>query len=240
MAPEADARLLVVDDEPYILDTLTTALRFIGYRVETAASGHQALRAARDALPDLILLDIMLPDLDGLEVARRLRQEGLDTAVIFLSARDERRDVVAGLRAGGDDYVTKPFGLEEVAARVQAVLRRTRGRPGPTGPEVLRYADLEMDLDARRVTRGGREVELSPTEFRLLRYLMLHPERVLTRAQLLEHVWSYHFNGDDTVVATYVSYLRRKLGGAATGGELIRTRRGLGYELRAGAGTGDE
>ncbi|GAQ75814.1 putative transcriptional regulatory protein [Streptomyces turgidiscabies] len=221
-------RLLVVDDEPAILDTVGRFLRFIGYEVRTAATVKEALAEARDHLPELILLDIMLPDGDGIEVMRRLRADGLPHAVVFLTARDTRKDLVKALAAGGDDYVTKPFGLDEVAARIGAVLRRTR-RPEHES-SVLRVADLELDPATHSVRRGGTAIGLSPTEFRLLRYLMLHSGRIVPRAQLLEHVWSYDFNGDDTVVATYISYLRRKLD--ALGPPLIHTQRGIGYAIR--------
>ncbi|MFE5324805.1 response regulator transcription factor [Embleya sp. NPDC056575] len=227
--PTERGRLLVVDDEPAIVDTVTRFLRFVGYDVRTAGTGRQALTVARDFLPELVLLDIMLPDGDGFEVLRRLRADGLPVAVVFLTARDTRKDVVRGLTAGGDDYITKPFGLDEVTARIEAVLRRTR-RADPGG-DVLRVADLELDSSAHQVRRAGRHIDLSPTEFRLLRYLMLHPDRVLTRARLLEHVWSYDFNGDDTVVATYISYLRRKIDDGQSP-PLIHTRRGVGYCLR--------
>ncbi|MFJ3802618.1 response regulator transcription factor [Streptomyces sp. NPDC090088] len=220
-------RLLVVDDEPAILDTVGRFLGFIGYEVRTAATVHEALATARDFLPDLILLDVMLPDGDGFEVMRRLRADGLPHGIVFLTARDTRKDVVRGLTEGGDDYITKPFGLDEVAARVSAVLRRTRSAPA-TDP-VLRVADLELDTARHVVSRAGTTVDLSPTEFRLLRYLMLHSGRVVPRARLLEHVWSYNFNGDDTVVATYISYLRRKID--ALGPGLIHTRRGVGYSI---------
>lgn len=227
-AETARGRLLVVDDEPAILDTVSRFLRFIGYDVRTAATVHEALASARAFLPDLILLDVMLPDGDGFEVMRRLRADGLPHAVVFLTARDTRRDLVRGLTEGGDDYITKPFGLDEVAARISAVLRRTR-RP-KNADQVLRVADLELDTATYSVRRSGTPVDLSPTEFRLLRYLMLHSGRVVPRAQLLEHVWSYDFNGDDTVVATYISYLRRKID--SLGPCLIHTQRGVGYSIR--------
>ncbi|MFG2960956.1 response regulator transcription factor [Streptomyces sp. NPDC048291] len=220
-------RLLVVDDEPAIIDTVGRFLRFIGYEVRTAGTAQEALTVTRDFLPELILLDIMLPDGDGIEVMRRLRTDGLPHAVVFLTARDTREDLVKALTAGGDDYITKPFGLDEVAARIGAVLRRTRGPAREDS--VLRVDDLELDAAGHTVWRAGTPVDLSPTEFRLLRYLMLHNGRVVPRAQLLDHVWSYDFNGDDTVVATYISYLRRKLD--ALGPPLIRTRRGVGYVI---------
>ncbi|MEV5442134.1 response regulator transcription factor [Streptomyces sp. NPDC052644] len=224
----AHGRLLLVDDEPAILDAVSRFLQFLGYEVRTAATVHEAVTAARAFLPELILLDVMLPDGDGFEVMRRLRQDGLPHAVVFLTARDTRKDLVKGLTAGGDDYITKPFGLDEVAARVQAVLRRAR--PRQLSDSVLGVADLELDPTAHTVHRGGTPVELSPTEFRLLRYLMLHRGRVVPRAQLLTHVWSYDFNGDDTVVATYISYLRRKID--HLGPPLIHTQRGIGYSIR--------
>jgi two-component system OmpR family response regulator len=219
---------MVVDDEPAILSTVSRFLHFLGYDVRTAATALQALATAREFLPELILLDVMLPDGDGFEVMRRLREDGVPHAIIFLTARDTREDLVKGLTAGGDDYVTKPFGLDEVAARVNAVLRRTR--PREHLDPILRVADLELDPTNYSVRRAETPVDLSPTEFRLLRYLMLHSGRVIPRAQLLEHVWSYDFNGDDTVVATYISYLRRKID--TLGAPLIHTRRGVGYSIR--------
>ncbi|MFF2130750.1 response regulator transcription factor [Streptomyces olivochromogenes] len=227
-APAQQGRLLVVDDEPAILDTVGRFLRFLGYEVRTATTASEALSEARTFLPELILLDVMLPDGDGFEVMRRLRQDGLPFAIVFLTARDTRKDLVRGLTAGGDDYITKPFGLDEVAARIHAVLRRIRHREHDD--PVLRVADLELDTATYSVQRAGIPIDLSPTEFRLLRYLMLHNGRVVSRAQLLDHVWSYDFNGDDTVVATYISYLRRKLD--PLGPPLIHTQRGVGYSLR--------
>ena len=219
--------LLVVDDEPFLCDAVAASLRFLGFGVTTAQTGDGALRLARARPFDLVVLDVMLPDTDGFEVVRRLRRDGCGVPVIFLTARDTQADKVAGLTIGGDDYLTKPFGLEELAARIRTVLRRTR--PEAPGP-VLKFADLELDQDSYQVRRAGRPLELSPTEFRLLRYLMLHPGRVLTRAQLLAHVWDYDFGGSSTVVTTYVAYLRRKL--AACGPDLIHTQRGVGYCLR--------
>ncbi|WP_405564767.1 response regulator transcription factor [Streptomyces phaeochromogenes] len=227
--PRVRGRLLVVDDEPAIVDTVARFLRFVGYEVRTAATGREALALAREFLPDLVLLDIMLPDSDGFEVLSRLRADGLPVAVVFLTARDTRKDLVRGLTTGGDDYITKPFGLDEVAARVGAVLRRTRAHR-PDDPSV-QVADLSLNTLTHEVRRAGAVIDLSPTEFRLLRYLMLHQGKVITRARLLEHVWSYDFNGDDTVVATYISYLRRKVD--SHGERLIHTHRGVGYSLRA-------
>jgi two-component system OmpR family response regulator len=235
-APAGNAHILVVDDEPAITDLLATALRYMGYQVTTAATGFAALDAAATAAPDLVVLDVMLPDLDGFEVCRRLRAARDFVPVIFLSARDTADDRVTGFVRGGDDYVTKPFSLEELTLRIGALLRRVRAGNG-TGEDQaaprLRYRDLEMDEDRHQVWRAGREVELSPTEFRLLRYLLLNPERVLSKQQILDHVWQYDFNGEDNVVETYVSYLRRKLDDVEP--RLLRTVRGFGYALRADA-----
>jgi two-component system OmpR family response regulator len=229
-APAGPAHILVVDDEASITDLLSTALRYMGYQVTTAATGFAALEAAATAAPDLVVLDVMLPDIDGFEVCRRLRAARDFVPVIFLSARDTEDDRVTGFVRGGDDYVTKPFSLEELTLRVAALLRRVRGAAGEAAPR-LRYRDLEMDEDRHQVWRAGREVELSPTEFRLLRYLLLNPERVLSKQQILDHVWQYDFNGEDNVVETYVSYLRRKVDDVEP--RLLRTVRGFGYVLRA-------
>ena len=226
--PSGEGELLVVDDEPFLCDAVAASLRFLGFGVTTAGTGNGALRLARDRPFDLVVLDVMLPDTDGFEVVRRLRREGWGVPVIFLTARDTQADKGTGLTLGGDDYLTKPFGLEELAARVRTVLRRTRPAAG-TGP-VLAFADVELDQDSYEVHRAGELVDLSPTEFRLLRYLMLNPGRVLTRAQLLAHVWDYDFGGSGTVVSTYIAYLRRKL--ARYGPDLIHTQRGVGYSLR--------
>ena len=224
------AHVLVVDDEPAITDLLSTALRYMGYQVTTAASGQAALDAVSRGSPDIVVLDVMLPDLDGFEVCRRLREQREFVPVIFLSARDSEDDRVTGFVRGGDDYVTKPFSLEELTLRIGALLRRVRGGPDD-GAARLRYRDLEMDEDRHQVSRSGREVELSPTEFRLLRYFLLNPERVLSKQQILDHVWQYDFNGEDNVVETYVSYLRRKLDDVEP--RMLRTVRGFGYVLRA-------
>ncbi|WP_341359394.1 response regulator transcription factor [Georgenia sp. M64] len=234
-APEA--RLLVVDDEPSIRELLSASLRFAGFEVLTAEDGNSALRAATENELDLVVLDVMLPDMDGFTVLRRLRTHQ-DVPVLFLTARDDMSDKVQGLTVGGDDYVTKPFSLEEVVARIRAVLRRTR--PEPEDGAVLTYADLELDEDAHEVRRAGREVELSPTEFKLLRYLMVNAERVVSKTQILDHVWDYDFAGDAAIVESYISYLRRKLDNPAALGldpatelpPLIHTRRGVGYVLR--------
>ncbi|HEY3979706.1 MAG TPA: response regulator transcription factor, partial [Streptosporangiaceae bacterium] len=219
--------LLVVDDEPFLREAVAASLRFLGFEVTAAGTGTDALRLARDRPFDLLILDVMLPGPDGFEIVRRLRRDGNRVPVIFLTAKDSQEDKVAGLTLGGDDYMTKPFGLEELAARVRTVLRRTR--PAQAEP-VLEFTDLTLDQDTYEVRRGGQPIELSPTEFRLLRYLMLHPGRVLTRAQLLGHVWDYDFGGSSTVVSTYIAYLRRKL--AQFGPDLIHTQRAVGYSLR--------
>lgn len=223
----AQRRLLVVDDEPFILDAVAASLSFLGFEVGTAATGWAALRQARESEPDLIVLDVLLPDLDGFGVVRSLREEGSTVPVIFLTAKDTQQDKVTGLGLGGDDYMTKPFGLAELAARVQAVLRRTK--PDGDGT-VVRFADVELNQGSFEVRRAGQLVELSRTEFRLLRYLMLNAGRVLTRTQLLRHVWGYDFDSSSTVVGTYISYLRRKLG--AHGPDVIHTERGVGFGLR--------
>ena len=219
--------LLVVDDEPFLCDAVAASLRFLGFEVTTASNGTDALRLAAEHRFDLAVMDVMMPDLDGFEVVRRLRHGGHRIPVIFLTARDTQADKVTGLTLGGDDYMTKPFGLEELAARIRTVLRRTR--PAAAGP-VLAYADIELDQDTYQVHRDGFPLDLSPTEFRLLRYFLLNPGRVLTRAQLLDHVWSYDFGGDARVLETYISYLRRKLD--AHGPPLVHTVRGVGYVLR--------
>jgi two-component system OmpR family response regulator len=228
-----EARVLVVDDEPYIADLLSTGLRFVGFDVRTAGSGLEALTLVRDWKPELLVLDVMMPDVDGFEVTRRLRGEGRETPVLFLTARDAIEDKVAGLTIGGDDYVTKPFSLEEIVARVRALLRRSAGTD--TGDGLLRYADVVLDEDAHEVTRAGRPVELTPTEFSLMRYLMLNAGRVVSKAQILDHVWHYDFGGDGAVVESYISYLRRKID-APFDVALIRTVRGVGYTLRGPAG----
>ena len=229
-AREPQGRVLVVDDEPAITDLLSTALRYMGYEVSTARTGMAALDAASRTPPDLVVLDVMLPDIDGFEVCRRLRADGDFVPVIFLTARDAEDDRVTGFIRGGDDYVTKPFSLEELTLRIGALLRRVRAKDSGNDTQRLRYRDLELDEDRHQVWRDGEEVRLSPTEFRLLRYLMLNSERVLSKQQILDHVWQYDFNGDDNVVETYVSYLRRKLD--PRGEPLIRTVRGFGYALR--------
>ena len=229
--------VLVVDDEPNIRELVQVALKFHGCVVSAAASGAEALRQAEATRPDLIVLDVVLPDLDGFEVCRRLRGAGNDVPVIFLTARDTSSDTVTGLALGGDDYVTKPFSVEALVARVRAVLRRASraGQGGHDGTDsLLRAGDLELDESRWSVHRAGQPVELSPTEFRLLAYLLRNQGRVLTRAQLLEHVWGWDYGGQSQIVETYVSYLRRKLD--PLGPPLIHTQRGVGYSLRAPGG----
>jgi two-component system OmpR family response regulator len=221
-------RVLVVDDEPNIVDVISMALRFEGFEVSCATTGAEALSAVRTQRPHVMLLDVMLPDMEGFDVARRLGAERARVPIIFLTARDATEDRVRGLTVGGDDYVTKPFSLEELVARVRALLRRSGA--AEANSSVLTFADVELDDDAHEVTRAGELVELTPTEYRLLRYLMLNPRRVLSRAQLLEHVWDYDFGGDARVLETYVSYLRRKLD--EHGPPLIHTVRGVGYVVR--------
>jgi two-component system OmpR family response regulator len=221
-------RVLVVDDEPNIVDVIAMALRHHRFEVETAATGRDALELTRRHPAHVIVLDVMLPDMEGFEVAQRLASEHASVPILFLSARDSTADRVHGLTTGGDDYVTKPFSLEELIARVHNLVRRTRTLEQSSG--TLRFADLELDEDTFEVSRGGRPIELTVTEFRLLRYLMVNPRRVLTRAQLLDHVWSYDFGGDARVLETYVSYLRKKVDADAQ--PLLHTVRGVGYVLR--------
>jgi two-component system, OmpR family, response regulator len=229
---ESTHRVLVVDDEPNIADVLTMALRYQGFEAESAGTGRDAIAAVGSLRPHLIVLDVMLPDMDGFEVARRLGAQQARVPIIFLTARDTTDDKVRGLTLGGDDYVTKPFSLEELIARIRTILRRA----GLAEPESSRlvFEDLELDDDAHEVTRAGEPVDLTATEYRLLRYLMLNPRRALTRTQLLEHVWDYDFGGDARILETYVSYLRKKLD--AHGPSLIQTVRGVGYALRAPRG----
>jgi two-component system OmpR family response regulator len=222
------ARLLVVDDEPVILELLAGALRFAGFDVLTAATGAEALRAAAAGRPDLILLDVMMPGCDGFEVIRRIHDGGPRIPVIFLTARDSRHDRVAGLSLGGDDYITKPFSLDEVLARIAAVLRRSTGEAEPASR--LAIADLELDEDSHQVRRAGTEVSLAPREFKLLRYLMINAGRVLSREQILDHVWDYNFTGDSNIIESNISTLRRKVDTAEP--RLIHTIRSIGYVLR--------
>jgi two-component system, OmpR family, response regulator len=226
--PTDSHRILVVDDEPNIADVVSMALRFQGFAVETAGTGADAIAAVTAFRPHLIVLDIMLPDMEGFDVAQRLGAQRARVPIIFLTARDATDDKIRGLTLGGDDYVTKPFSLEELVARIRAILRRS-GLAEPDSSR-LTFEDIELDEDAHEVMRNGHHVELTATEYRLLRYLMLNPRRVLTRSQLLEHVWEYDFGGDARVLETYVSYLRKKLD--KHGPPLIHTVRGVGYALR--------
>jgi two-component system, OmpR family, response regulator len=221
-------RVLVVDDEPNIVDVVSMALRFQGFSVESAGTGAAAISAVGAFHPHLIVLDVMLPDMEGFEVARRLGAQHARVPIIYLTARDATEDKIRGLSLGGDDYVTKPFSLEELIARIRSILRRT-GQAEPESSRLV-FEDVELDEDAHEVRRGDAIVDLTATEYRLLRYLMLNPRRVLTRAQLLEHVWEYDFGGDARVLETYISYLRKKLD--AHGPSLIHTVRGVGYALR--------
>jgi len=236
MTATPEARLVVIDDEPSIRDLLTASLRFAGFEVHAGENGAQALELVRDKGPDLVVLDVMLPDMDGFTVTRRLREQGHHVPVVFLTARDGAADAVQGLTVGGDDYVTKPFSLEELVARIRAVLRRTGGAAGAEDDGVLRYADLELDEDAHEVRRAGREIDLSPTEFKLLRYLMVNAGRVLSKTQILDHVWEYGWGGETAIVESYISYLRRKIDATGPDGvkpePLIHTKRGIGYVLR--------
>ena len=224
---EGGARVLVVDDEPNITELVALALRYEGFSVRTSDSGRGALAAAYEFQPALVILDVMLPDIDGLEVLRRLGAQDRRPPVIFLTARDATEDKVRGLTVGGDDYVTKPFSIEELVARVRVVLRR-HGVGGTASR--LSFEDLELDEDAHEVRRAGQLIDLTPTEYRLLRYLLANAGRVLTRTQILDHVWDYDFGGDASVLETYVSYLRRKVDRFDP--PLIQTVRGVGYVLR--------
>ena len=235
MGPEQSTgekhRILVVDDEPSIVDAVATAFRYEGYEVEEAGTGREALDAVARFEPDLVVLDWMLPDIEGIEVGRRLRAQGFKTAVLFLTAKDATEHKVEALRAGGDDYVTKPFSLAELVARNQAILRRTAGaQPG----EILRYGGLALDEERHEVHRGDTRIDLTATEYALLRYFLLNPRRVLSKAQILQNVWRYDFGGNSNVVETYVSYLRKKLD--AAGPPLIKTVRQVGYMLEAEKG----
>jgi two-component system, OmpR family, response regulator len=220
-------RLLLVDDEDNLRSMLEAALRHVGFDVHPVANGRDAIDAAGDVRPDLIVLDVMLPDIDGFEVTKRLRTDGSRVPVLFLTARDATEDKVRGLTLGGDDYLVKPFSLEELVARINAVLRRSGAARNDS---ILTCADLELDDDAHRVIRAGQEVALSPTEYNLLRYLLINQGRVVSKAQILDHVWQYDFGGDGGVVETYIGYLRRKLDHVEP--RLIHTIRGVGYVLR--------
>ena len=223
-------RILVVDDEPNIRDLLTTSLRFAGFAVRAVGNGAAAISAVIEEEPDLIILDVMLPDMNGFGVTKRLRTSGYTSPILFLTAKDDTEDKIMGLTVGGDDYVTKPFSLDEIVARIKAILRRTMQEDDDA---VIRAGEIVMDQDTHEVTVNGNGVELSPTEFKLLRYLMLNPNRVLSKAQILDHVWEYDFNGDAGIVESYISYLRRKLDPHSSE-PLIQTKRGFGYMLKVG------
>ena len=223
-------RILVVDDESSISDLISTSLRFVGFDVRTAATGSEALTVAEDFKPHAVVLDVMLPDSDGFEVCRQLRSEGLNIGVLFLTAKDGMEDKVAGLTIGGDDYMTKPFSLEELVARLRALLRRIGVAEINTDDEKIRFADLELNEATHEVRRGGVLVEMSPTEFQLLRYLLINADRVVSKSQILDHVWQYDFRGDAGIVETYISYLRKKID--IFDPPLIHTVRGVGYRLR--------
>jgi len=223
-------RILVVDDESSISDLIATSLKFVGFEVRTAATGSQALTIAEEFKPHAMILDVMLPDLDGFEVCRKIRNEGIEVGVLFLSAKDEMKDKVQGLTIGGDDYMTKPFSLEELVARLRALLRRIGAVPQSIEDEKIRFADLELNEATHEVRRAGKLLELSPTEFTLLRYLLINADRVVSKSQILDHVWDYDFGGDAGIVETYISYLRKKID--VFNPPLIHTVRGVGYRLR--------
>lgn len=220
----------MVDDEPNIRDLLASSLRFAGFTTTTASDGSSALDLIQKNAPDLVVLDVMLPDISGFELTEKMRALGIQTPVLFLTARDDMADKIEGLTVGGDDYVTKPFGLEEVVARIHAILRRTVGEPEQAG--ILRVADVEIDEHAHEVHRGGVLVDLSPTEFRLLRYLAINYGRVVSKTQILDYVWQYDWGGDAAIVESYISYVRKKLATDQDLPELIHTRRGVGYMMR--------
>lgn len=239
MSAAIEASIVVVDDEPSIRELLVASLHFSGFEVSTAGTGSEAIEVIEREQPDLIVMDVMLPDIDGFTVTRRIRQEGITSPVLFLTARDDTQDKIMGLTVGGDDYVTKPFSLEEVVARIRAILRRTREQEA--ADSIIRVADLEINEDSHDVSRHGVAIDLSPTEYKLLRYLMDNEGRVLSKAQILDHVWQYDWGGDAAIVESYISYLRKKVDGItytdAQGNEqkvtpLIQTKRGIGYMIR--------
>ena len=223
-------KVLVVDDEPNIVELLTVSLKFQGFEVETANSGPAAIELAHSWKPDAYILDVMMPEMDGFELLSKLRAEGLDAPVLFLTAKDAVEDRIHGLTIGADDYVTKPFSLEEVITRLRVILRRGNVSEDSNEDSTLRYADLTLNDDTHEVTKAGEIVELSPTEFNLLRYLMLNAEVVVSKAKILDNVWHYDFGGDGNVVESYISYLRRKVDTGDV--QLIHTVRGVGYVLR--------
>ena len=240
MSKTIEASIVVVDDEPSIRELLVASLHFSGFEVNAAGSGSEAIKVIESTHPDLIVMDVMLPDIDGFTVTRRIRQGGVNAPVLFLTARDDTQDKVMGLTVGGDDYVTKPFSLEEVVARIRAILRRTQGQD--EDDPIIRVGDLVINEDSHDVSRAGQPIDLSPTEYKLLRYLMDNEGRVLSKAQILDHVWQYDWGGDAAIVESYISYLRKKVDGIVVTHEdgttsrvdpLIETKRGIGYMIRA-------
>jgi two-component system OmpR family response regulator len=225
-----NVKVLIVDDEPNIRDLLSTSLRFAGFSVHAVGNGADAVNAAEKGAPDIILLDVMLPDMNGFSVTKKLRSMGINAPVLFLTARDETADKVTGLTVGGDDYMTKPFSLDEIVARINAILRRTK--QVEVEDSVLEVGEIKINQDAHEVFANGQAVDLSPTEYKLLRFLMSNPNRVLTKAQILDHVWEYDFNGEMGIVESYVSYLRKKLD-PITSEPLIQTKRGVGYMYKS-------
>ena len=225
-----NVKVLIVDDEPNIRDLLSTSLRFAGFSVHSVANGADAVSAAEKGQPDIILLDVMLPDMNGFSVTKKIRSMGIDAPVLFLTARDETADKVTGLTVGGDDYMTKPFSLDEIVARINAILRRTK--QVETEESILSVGEIKINQDAHEVYANDQQVELSPTEYKLLRFLMSNANRVLTKAQILDHVWEYDFNGEMGIVESYVSYLRKKLD-PITSEPLIQTKRGVGYMFKS-------
>lgn len=226
----SDTKVLVVDDEPNIRDLLSASLKFAGYQVQTAINGKQAIESAVTWQPDIVVLDVMLPDMNGFSITKKLRSMDVNTPVLFLTARDETQDKITGLTVGGDDYVTKPFSLDEILARLQAILRRSSAQE--LQASVIKVGELEINEDAHEVLVNGSMVDLSPTEYQLLRYLAVNANRVLTKAQILDHVWEYDFNGEMGIVESYVSYLRKKLDPVSSK-PLITTKRGVGYMIKA-------
>lgn len=223
-------RILVVDDEPNINDLISTSLKFSGFDVRSASNGAEALAIAEEFKPHALVLDVMMPGMSGFQVCEKLRKDGLKLGVLFLTAKDSTDDKVTGLTIGGDDYMVKPFSLEELVARVRAILRRTGDIEIDIDDELIRFADLELNEATHEVSRGGKLIELSPTEFTLLRYLLINADRVVSKAQILDHVWQYDFRGDAGIVETYISYLRKKID--TYDPQLIHTVRGVGYRLR--------
>jgi two-component system OmpR family response regulator len=225
-----NVKVLIVDDEPNIRDLLSTSLRFAGFSVHAVGNGADAVNAAEKGAPDIILLDVMLPDMNGFSVTKKLRSMGINAPVLFLTARDETADKVTGLTVGGDDYMTKPFSLDEIVARINAILRRTKQHESEDS--TLEVGEIKINQDAHEVFANEHPVDLSPTEYKLLRFLMSNPNRVLTKAQILDHVWEYDFNGEMGIVESYVSYLRKKLD-PLTSEPLIQTKRGVGYMYKS-------